>query len=449
MSDKPRWYQGVTGYQWLVLVIASLGWIFDVFEGQILVTSMDRVMPSLLKAEPGDPLVHLFNDRAFAAFLAGGALGGVVFGILGDRIGRARTMILTILVYSFFTCATAFARDPWHVVILRFFVALGTGGEWAVASALVAEVFPIRSRAWSLAIFHGSSVLGTYLAVVVGKLVVNDPALGWRWAFAVGAVPALLTLWIRWRVREPESWVQARQAAREGRTKPAGRIGDLFGYAFGRRTLVGLGLATIGLATFWGVHIYGKDLMKRSAERRVLRSLGPDAPEEARRTALRENDRSIKDTELVGMFLTTTGGGLGLLAFGPLCERLGRRGAFLFYHAGAIAATLLLFGAFREPEGAVLWIGLPVFGFLSLGMHAGYAVYFPELFPTRLRGTGAGFCFNGGRLLASSIILLRGQLLNVHGFSLNEVVCTLASLYVLGALLLLAAPETKGKELPE
>src|SRR3954468_6539160 len=213
------WYSGITGYQWLVLVIASLGWIFDVFEGQVFVASMNEAMPSLLPPGTAEATSKLYNNIALGAFLAGGALGGVIFGALGDRIGRARTMVITILMYSLFTCLTAFSQTWWHVVLLRFLVALGVGGEWAVASAMVAEVFPPRARAWSGAIFHGSSVFGTYLAVAAVEFIVNnkqlDPAIGWRAGFAVGALPALLTLWIRWRLREPDTWVADRERQQE------------------------------------------------------------------------------------------------------------------------------------------------------------------------------------------------------------------------------------------
>jgi MFS family permease len=146
------------------------------------------------------------------------------------------------------------------------------------------------------------------------------------------------------------------------------------------------------------------------------------------------------------MFLVTTGGGLGLLAFGPICERLGRRGAFLLFHLGGLAAALLLF----QGVSGLIAVGvvLPIFGFLTLGMHAGYAVYFPELFPTRLRSTGAGFCFNVGRILAAPILILSGWMRKVEHISLNDAAALLSLLFLLGALLLLLAPETKGQDLP-
>jgi len=433
-----------------VLLIASLGWIFDVFEGQIFVASMNEAMPALLPEGTRPGTISFYNNIAFAAFLVGGALGGVVFGMLSDRIGRTRTMVVTILVYSCFTCVTAAAQTWWQMAILRFLVAMGVGGEWAVASAMVAEVFPERARAWSGAIFHGSSVLGTYLAVLAGVFVVGNQDLGpsaWRWGFAIGALPALLTLWIRWKLREPEKWVAAREAG-----KPqAGRLFELFAPQFIRHTLIGVSLAAIGLATFWGVHIYGKNLMRQDAERRLRSAEAvPDTAAPETLDALYKRHREpIKAAEMLGMFLTTTGGGIGLLAFGPLCESLGRRGAFLLFHIGGWAVAMLLFQGMPGASAGLLYFMLPVFGFLTLGMHAGYAVYFPELFPTRLRGSGGGFCFNVGRILAAPILFLSGWLQKDQALRLEGSAALLSSLFLVGAVLLLFAPETKGRRLPD
>src|SRR5690348_8227017 len=172
--DGP-WYAGITRYQWLVLIVASLGWVFDVFEGQIFVASMKEAMPSLLSPGVSEGDVAFYNNIALGAFNLGGALGGVLFGMLSDRVGRKKTLTYTILMYSLFTCLSAFAASWWQLAGYRFLVALGVGGEWAVASALVAEVFTPRARAHSQAIFHASSVLGTYLAVAAGTLVVANP----------------------------------------------------------------------------------------------------------------------------------------------------------------------------------------------------------------------------------------------------------------------------------
>ena len=449
-ETRTRWYEGVTPYMWLVLLIGSLGWVFDVFEGQIFVASMNEAMPSLVPADTGRGTIDAWNKGAMVAFLVGGALGGVLFGKLSDRIGRTTTMILTILMYSLFTCVTAFAQAPWHMIVLRFLVAMGTGGEWAVASAMIAEVFPRRARAWSLGIFHGSSVLGTYLAAFAGLFI---PMIGWRWGFVLGALPALMTLWIRWKLREPEQWVEARDKAKAGLTKPTGRIRDLFARDLLRNTLVGLFLATIGLATFWGVHVYGKELLRTIVERPHLADFDPSAgtTKAAYLKTLPGVEQTVKNWEMLAMFLVTTGGGIGLLSFGPICERIGRRATFLFFHIGGLITALIVFQGMTDVSPSTLCWMLPIFGYMTLGMHAGYAIYFPELFPTRLRGTGGGFCFNGGRFLAASVLVVGSWMTsdNGLGLSMETTASILSLLFLVGIAILLFAPETKGKELPE
>jgi MFS family permease len=447
--DSRPWYADVTRYQWLVLVIASLGWVFDVFEGQILVASMSKVMPSLLPQGTPSGEVAYYNNLTFGAFLLGGALGGVLFGMLSDRYGRKRMMMWTIVMYSAFTCLSAFSQTWWHLAGLRFLVAVGVGGEWAVASALLAEVFPARARAWSLAIFHASSVFGTYLATAAGYFVVADPSPeSWRVGFLLGVLPALLIIWIRFSLREPEGSQKIRERdVLAGRR--LGRLPDLFAADVRRRTLVGVALATVGLATFWGTHIYGKDLYRKAVERRLKTSAAAASPSgTASDPAIA---KSLQQHEMIGMLLVTTGGGLGLLAFGPLCERLGRRRAFALYHIGGLAMALVMFQAAPRMQltPSQLAACLPLFGFLTLGMHAGYAIYFPELFPTRLRGTGAGFCFNVGRVLAAPILFLGGWMQKDWGFSLEQTASILSLLFALGLALLVFAPETKGQALPE
>jgi MFS family permease len=349
---------------------------------------------------------------------------------------------LTILFYSVFTCLSAFSQTWWHLAVLRFFVALGVGGEWAVASSFVAEVFPVRARAHVGSIFHASSVLGAYLAVAAGAF------LSWRVGFAVGILPALLTLWIRTSLREPDTWQAARERAAASRDQPLGAMSDLFRGELGRRTLLGVALAAVGLATFWSVHIYGKNVLRSAVETQdyAARPAAGAEPATASPVDVAAAPR-LKRWEMLGMFLVTTGGGLGLLAFGPLCERIGRRGAFLLFHLGAFAASLALF-QWREPGVPLVVAALPVFGFLTLGMHAGYAIYFPELYPTRLRGTGAGFCFNAGRLLAAPVMILVGWMQSAWGMSLADIASVCSALFLVGAALMIWAPETRGQELP-
>jgi Na+-transporting NADH:ubiquinone oxidoreductase subunit NqrB len=353
------------------------------------------------------------------------------------------------LMYSLFTCLTAAAQSWWQVIALRFLVALGVGGEWAVASALVSEVFPPRARAWSGAIFHGSSVLGTYLAVAAGNFIVKDPEWGWRWAFAIGAAPALLTLWIRWQLREPDVWLQSRSAGNSrANYSAASQLAELFGRGIAGRTLLGFSLAVIGLATFWGVHIHGKELMLRNARSAYEQAAGlsSTAPEAERQAIWAQHERELKSYEMLGMFLTSTGGGLGLLAFGPICERLGRRWAFIMFHLGGLAVGLATLASYRALGDTALGCLLVVFGFWTLGMHAGYAIYFPELFPTRLRGLGAGFCFNFARFTTAIMLIVNGYLQRA-GVTLESSAMLLSLLFIVGASLAWLGPETKGTEL--
>jgi len=460
MAAPQKWYEGISRYQWLVLIIASLGWVFDVFEGQIFVAAMRDAVPEMLGLGADHPEVRRWNDWGFGLFALGGAIGGIGFGILSDRIGRARTLVVTILFYSVFTLMQAFVQSPVQLMVLRFFVALGTGGEWAVAAAMVAEVMPKRSRPAMGSIFHASSVFGTLIAAAVGALVIANPALGWRWGFAVGILPALLCVWIRLKLREPDKAVKARAEASKA---PVGRLTDLFNSANLRNTVIGTSMACIGLVTFWGVHIYGKNALLRHAQSAVVAEsalVAPvvDAGTEAKAAfdaqkksllAEPENKARVKRAEMTSMALNTIGGGLGLVLFGWISNKLGRRGAFILYHAVGFLAALVLF-KFLLPSNPASWhlmLFLPVFGFFTLGMHAGYAVYFPELFPTRLRGTGAGFCFNMGRLAMAAAFFGLGA----YGLGLSPEgkALWLAPLYLLGVVVVLFAKETRGEELPE
>jgi len=459
---EEKWYDGISRYQWLVLTIASLGWVFDVFEGQIFVASMNEAMPSLVPEGTSQGRISNYNYITFGAFLIGGALGGIGFGALSDRIGRKKTMSLTILFYSLFTCLSAFSQDWWQFAGFRFLVALGVGGEWAVASTLVAETFPPKARARVGSIFHASSVFGTYLAILAGAFIIGNesiqayaesidfPSLPWRIGFALGVVPSFLIIWIRRSLKEPESWKHAQETAKKDPSQSMGTIGDLFSIKYSKSTCIGITLAAIGFATFWGVHIYGKNAFLNAvkADYRVEHFQDqPDVSEEEIKTYFESKKTTLKKWEMLGMFLATTGGGLGLLAFGPLCEWLGRRGAFCLFHVGGLISSVLLFQVFNN--SIVIGCFLPIFGFLTLGMHAGYAIYFPELYPTRLRGTGAGTCFNGGRIIAAPILFLGGWMLDAGGFTLAQTTTILSMLYIVGAILPYFAKETKGSALME
>jgi MFS family permease len=417
------WYRGITRYEWLVLIIASAGWIFDVYEGQIFNLTRNNMLGDILGQPPGSDEVKKYGDWFLGVFLLGGTFGGLLFGSLADRYGRSGIMIVTILMYSVFSGLTFFATELWHVTALRFLVAMGVGGEWAVAAALVSEVFPKRARAHASSIFHASSVIGTSLASLAAIWV----GANWEYAYLIGVLPALLIVWVRIVVKEPEKWKRAREEAKAG----AGKVGSFRelltvapwrGHAFGA-----MALAAVGLGTFWAVTVAGQDLA-----REMLISEGA-TPEEASQKA-----------KFAYGIVQTLGGGLGLVLFGPISARIGRKKTFILFHIAALAITLV--ACFAPTSYTTLLVILPVFGFFTLGMHAGYAVYFPELFPARLRATGMSWGFNGGRLLAATLLVLSGKMKAV--MDLNVAIAWLGGFFLLGVVAILFLPETRGKELP-
>jgi len=442
-ADTRRWWKLVSGYEWLVLAVASAGWIFDNYENQIFNITRDDLLGELLKGSSRG--VTFWGEVLLGVFLVGGATGGILFGWLADRWGRSLSMILTILVYAAFSGLTYFAQSLWQVAALRFLVALGTGGEWAVAAALVAEVFPARARAYGSAIFHASSVLGVACAAVAGIVVGSH----WRHAYLIGILPAILVLAVRAWIREPEQWQRASTGVvRDPQpldvpsdspaplppahpARPLGSFEELWkNPIYRKRAFIGLLLAAVGLAGYWTVLIEGQHLSEN-----LLIAAGTPKPEAARRA------------KFAFGIIQNIGGGLGLLAMGPLCATIGRRRAFIFFFLAALLSTPMI--CWLPRTYTQMLILLPIFGFFQLGVHAGYAIYFPELFPTRLRATGSGLCFNGARIVAAVTMPLSGWLKSLPHMDLRLAVTILGSIYALGVFLVLMLPETKGRPLEE
>lgn len=421
------WWSGVTRYQWLVLIIASAGWVFDTFEGQIFNITRGQMLAEILGANATKETISRWGDIFLGVFLAGGTLGGILFGWLGDRWGRKPTMVVTILMYSIFSGLTYFATELWQVGVLRFLVAMGVGGEWAVAAALVAEVFPVRARAQAGGIFHSTSVLGTWLAAVAGLVVGTE----WRYAYLIGVVPALLILWVRASVEEPESWKHAREKAQRGEGAQMGSFRDLLlNPRWAGRAILGMLLAAVGLGTFWGVGVAGQDLA-----REMLLRHGATPAEAAEKAKFAYG------------ILQAAGGGLGLVSFGPLCVWLGRRRAFVTFQL--VALVIVPITCYLPHNYATLLVLLPIMGYFVVGIHAGYAVYFPELFPHHLRSTGTGFCFNAGRLLAAVVLIFSGWLKSQPGMDLRLAISLLGGIFLLGVVIVLFLPETRNQPLPE
>ena len=426
------WYRDLTRRHWLLLGVAWLGWVFDLMDVYLLVLYKQSIMRDLLGGAAADPkAVDLYSGYALSLTLVGWSVGGLVFGIVADRWGRTRTMALTILLYSLFTGLAGFTQTWGQFAACRFLAALGIGGEWGSGASMIAEVFPRRSRAIAAGIMQSASASGFFAATFLfwGLSAWAPGEAEWRWAFFIGATPAFLALVVRAGLHEPEAWTAARARAQTDLKARLGSLAALFGEPeLRRRTLVATGLALTGIFAYWGTAFWApeslKDLLGRTVDDPALR----------------------KGLQARGILCTHLGALAGFLLFIPLAQRFGRKPAFAAFHLGSLIAVP---AAFLFAGSYAAWIALfVVAAIFTNGIFSGYTICFPELFPTRLRATGAGFCYNVGRIVAAGGPVLMGWLKGaVDGVAVAGAL--MGGVYVLGFLFLPALPETRGVDLDQ
>lgn len=453
------WWKLLNRYHWFVFTVAALGWIFDCLDQQLFNLARVPAMRELLSVDgaPADKqTIIAYGGYATSIFLIGWATGGLFFGVLGDRVGRAKTMMLTVLLYSIFTGLSALSTGFWDFAFYRFLTGLGVGGEFAVGVALVAEVMPNRARPYTLGLLQALSAFGNITAALIAMALgtaAESAASGaaegqtvwlaenyWRIMFVVGIFPALLVVVVRRKLKEPERW-QSRVAA-SGQTKQAGSYREMFSHPVWRKNaIVGLILAFTGVVGLWGIGFFSIDLTQ-SVFRKHFEEQG-----------LSPNEVSGKLTFWAGItsVMINLGAFFGMNAFSWLTAYTGRRPAFAVSFILAAASTALVFLQLKELH-QVFWM-IPLMGFCQLALFGGYAIYFPELFPTHLRSTGTSFCYNVGRFVAASGPLALGLLTSVVFKDFEEPMryagVTMCSIFILGLLVLPFAPETKGQPLPE
>lgn len=360
--------------QWRVGVAAWLGWTLDGLDMHIYTLVAAPFVAQLLGGvSTRDERVGRYGSIIQAGFLLGWALGGGFFGRIGDRLGRARALSLSILTYAVFTGASFFAQAWWHLLILRFVSALGIGGEWAVGAALLSETWPSRWRPWIAATLQTGVNVGILLAAFANLLLATAPP---RCLFLVGVLPGLLVFWIRRAVPEPAEW-RAAKADAQG-VQP--RLGELFGASLRRVTGPVALVCAISLTAHWAFLFWVQQ---------HLRNL----PEVLRRTEADKNRLAA-----AAMYLIIGASIPGNYFAGWLARRIGYRAAI----AGLfLAYSLVMLGAYITPRPlAALLYWMPAIGFCQ-GVFALFTMYLPPLFPTLLRTTGAGFCFNIGRVAAA------------------------------------------------
>jgi MFS family permease len=404
-----------------VLLAALLGWMFDGFEMGIF----PLVATPALAEVAGPSEVALWNGWITAAFLVGAALGGWLFGWLGDRVGRVRAMAASVMAYAGFTGLCGLAQDPYQLMGLRFLAALGMGGEWALGVALVMESWPSSARPMLAGLIGMASNVGFLLAALIvmgleaGGLPLGDG--GWRWVLGICAFPALLTFLIRLFVPESEKWLHA------VRTGPRAGLAEIFVPGIRSRTVLGAILGAVALIGTWG-----------SVQWIAL--------------WVRKETGSQEMASRAQLF-SALGAILGSLAGAWLGQSFGRRVTYFGLCLGSLLLCALLFrGNFGLADGVSAAFLSVVFlvGMLTASFYGWFPLYLPELFPTRLRATGQGFSYNFGRIIAAGGALIMGFLIqDVFGGSYAEAGATVTLVYLVGMGAIWLAPETHGKPLPE
>lgn len=432
-TDNPgpvRPFAGVTPYHWLVVLIASAGWLFDCLDQRLFLLARQSAVTELLGGQLDKGTILKYSGYATTAMMLGWATGGIIFGMLSDKKGRVWTMAVTVIVYSGFTGLSGIARGWSEFVVYRFLVGLGVGGMFGAATTLIAESVPAGFRSFALGSLQALSALGNITGSLLafqigpGKADLFMGYSGWRVLFFVGILPALLVVPIIAWLKEPEPWREAKARVADGSTK-VGSLGELLTHPTWRRNAVcGLFIGLAGMAGLWGIAFFSPELISTA-----LAGEPKEAVDKVRGLAT-----SLQD---VGAFF-------GMMTFTFVASFLSRRVAFLGGFLLCFVTVSLVFTNLHSKSDA-FWM-LPLLGFATLGVFAGYAIYFPELFPTRLRGTGVGFCYNTVRYLAAPVPSMLGMLSAHTG--LRQAAVIMASVYFLGVIALIWAPETKGKPLP-
>ena len=540
----------ITAYHWLVVLIASAGWLFDCMDQRLFTLARESALKDLLAGNPNQlGNVKEYIGLATMAMMVGWATGGIIFGIMSDKWGRVKTMVVTLLVYSGFTDLCGIAHGWLDFVFYRFLVGLGVGGMFGAATTLVAESVPGRFRTVALGSLQALSAVGNMLGATL-SLGINPGAegsflgdiAGWRVLFFVGILPAVLVVPIMFILKEPEAWKKAKAEAASGTAgHKVGSMGDLFRHPRWRRnTLVGIGVGLAGMVGLWGIGFFSPELISTALKEQALHAKDLTQPQailaalqsptnaaiahvqsqcsadfvrqlEAKAAApvveaallaefnrliaggslhtvaafkevtlkkttqnlvqqlatkASQSDQRFLNRQLLeqtfpgaivelqktmdkvrgkGMFLQDVGALLGMFAFTFLAAAFSRRLAFLLSFAMCLVTTAFVFYALKS-ESDAYWM-LPLMGFAQLAVFAGYSIYFPEIYPTRLRGTGVGFCYNTVRYLAAPFPYMLGWLSTQMPFRTAAIL--MSAIYVLGMVALIWAPETKGKPLPE
>jgi MFS family permease len=439
------WWETLTPQHWLVFIVASLAWFFDCLDSQFFNLARDAATDDLL----GDKsLATIYAPYTTSVFLLGWAAGGLFFGALGDRLGRARLLTLCVLLYSLFTGLSAFSASFFQFCAYRFLTGCGVGGVFGLAVALVADTVADRARAPALGLLQSLSTWGNILAGAIGMgvgLLAAQHLLPfglrpWQALFLIGALPALLCVLMLRRLPEPEKWRKARAAGELAGVR-AGSYRELLSRApWSRNAWLGLLVSSAGIIGYWGIGNFHPRIVGSIVDVHLGQS-GVSAEALASEQAYWRS---------AGLLLQNCGGFVGMMLCAWAAQVWGRRPALLVSLLLSFATTLLVFRTLRD-FSQIYWM-LPLMGLGQMSVYSVYAIYLPELFPTRLRSTGTSFCYNGGRIIAATAPFTISRITAGLGGDIEAFRSAgqWASLLLLTGLVALPfLPETRGQPLPE
>ena len=410
------WYRTVTREQWRVLAAAKLGWMLDAFDFMLYTMALGQLRS------------YFQFDDATAGFLGTATLvmsgvGGLVFGYVADRFGRARALMATIVIFSVASLAAATSQSVLQLLLWRAVLGIGMGGEWASGAVLVGETWPAALRNKAISIMQSGWAIGYMGAAVLAAVVLGNPDLGnegWRWLFALGAVPAFFILWIRRNVPESPAWTKRKEAPRGP---------NPFKVIFGRellgRTLLIVALGGAVQFAYWGLFFWLPPFLAR-----------PVAQGGAGMGVV---------GSLQWIVLMQVGAYLGYLTFGFIADRLGRRRTFILFMLCAAAIVPVYGQMARSP--LVLLVLSPLLGYFGHGYFSMFGGLVAEQFPAAVRATGQGTSYNAGRMAGAIAPFTIGAVATLPGIGIGLALGVTSAFFLLGAVLVMTLPDRSGQAL--
>src|SRR5215510_13532412 len=421
--ETSPWYRSLNRSQWKALIAANLGWTFDAFEVFALILTVGVALHQLL--DPSQyARIPAYAGAVIAITVFGWAIGGLLGGVLADYLGRKRSMTLTILAYSLLTGVSAFSWDWLSFAVFRFLVGLAIGSEWATGASIMAELWPAKARGKGGAFLQSGYPIGSILASGVWLAIGTSGPDAWRYMYLIGVLPALIVFWIRRNIPESPRWEESnrrRRAAYDLRRQGAALKGE-----------------DVALVRFTLVDVFAEPAVRS----RLFLTF---VPSYVGSVATAAGLPAQRWAALAGL-VQNLGALIGFSSFGFLADAFGRKPTTLLFYLMCLILTPIVYLWVQDIH--VLLFTLAVYGFFIQGVFSWTPIWLPELFPTRMRATAAGFIFNAPRLISAIAPLIAGTLIvSLGGY--GKAATIIGLFYILGLIAVPFLPETKGKPLPE